>query len=427
MPNLIETDVPHIKYKDTDNKEHSYAVVAVVTVPDEIIEKNEGKEKKLEKIWERFYKNGYKELEVIEDIRLADDKNDALNGYEDDQYLFVNYESLSALTERKRNNYSVGLRYAEENEDLTYIAKSFSDEFVEDIDIDEVETLDKDIPFAYIEESQEKAIRKIKSLSRENERRLSQEESDENRIGKRKESVSSEEATENIEETDSNHNEESNIEEMPKESENEAEEVEEVEPENDEEEYEYEEEYEEESEIERLQNELYNTINNLMPEVYLDNFDLDLEFKNQEEEYSTYSELENLTLNNVKKARTRTIERLKEERQSIVDRLYRQTSSSLYKKFTDAERLFNYESPESEYNNEYLNIKGMYDEVKDNIDAQREEKFAELTRKFEEYKERMARHAYEETKARIEQEERINVEKEADEYREDIIAETEQI
>ncbi|MCW0998213.1 hypothetical protein, partial [Streptococcus anginosus] len=92
-----------------------------------------------------------------------------------------------------------------------------------------------------------------------------------------------------------------------------------------------------------------------------------------------------------------TIERLKEERQSIVDRLYRQTSSSLYKKFTDAERLFNYESPESEYNNEYLNIKGMYDEVKDNIDAQREEKFAELTRKFEEYKERMARHAYEET------------------------------
>ncbi|MCW0998273.1 hypothetical protein, partial [Streptococcus anginosus] len=85
----------------------------------------------------------------------------------------------------------------------------FSDEFVEDIDIDEVETLDKDIPFAYIEESQEKAIRKIKSLSRENERRLSQEESDENRIGKRKESLSSEEATENIEETDSNHNEES--------------------------------------------------------------------------------------------------------------------------------------------------------------------------------------------------------------------------
>ena len=91
MPNLIETDVTHVKYKDKNKEEHTYAVVAVVTVPDEEIERYEGKEKKLEKIWEKFYRNGHKELEVIEDIRLVEDENDALNDYEDDQYLFVNY------------------------------------------------------------------------------------------------------------------------------------------------------------------------------------------------------------------------------------------------------------------------------------------------------------------------------------------------
>src|SRR5699024_9894472 len=113
----------------------------------------------------------HKELEVIEDIRLLEDENDELNDYEDDQYLFVNFESLSALTERKRNNYSVGLRYAQEDDDLTYQAKSFSADFVKRLDIDSIETLDKGIPFEYVEESQDRAIKQMKSQSRENERK----------------------------------------------------------------------------------------------------------------------------------------------------------------------------------------------------------------------------------------------------------------
>src|SRR5699024_11382122 len=70
------------------------------------------------------------------------------------------------------------------------------------------------------------------------------------------------------------------------------------------------EEYEEESEIERLQNQLYNTIDNLVPTIYLDNFDIDLEFKNGgNENFTAFTELEKLTINNVKKARTRKIGR----------------------------------------------------------------------------------------------------------------------
>jgi len=432
MPNLVETDATHIKYTDENGEELTYAVVALVTLPDEEIEKNEGKEKKLERTWERFYKTTYKELEVIEDIRLLEDENDELNDYEDDQYLFVNFESLSALTERKRNNYSVGLRYAQEDDDLTYQAKSFSSDFVKRLDIDSIETLDKGIPFEYVEESQDRAIKQMKSQSRENERRLSQEEDTENRNEKRQENetidnpVSESDDSQIVEDDieDNKERVETNKENEVTEvnSQNEPEEPEELE------ESEELEEYEEESEIERLQNQLYNTIDNLVPTIYLDNFDIDLEFKNGgNEDFTAFTELENLTINNVKKARTRTLERLQEERQSTVDRLFRQASSSLYRRFTDAERLFNYESPESEYHNEYLNIKNMYDEVQNSVESQREDEFAKLTRKFEEYKERMANHAYEETKARIEREERANVEQEADEYKDSVIAESEEI
>lgn len=424
MANLVETDATHVRYKDENNEEHDYAIIAVVTLPDEEIEKSEGKERKLEKTWEKFYRNAYKDLEIVEDVRLVEDENDVLNDYEDDQYLFVNFESLASLTERKRNSYSVGLRYAEEDEDLTYQAKSFSSDFVESLEIENTETLDKGIPFEYIEESQDRAIKQLKILSKENERRLNQEEDKESRIEKRQEKEDTEEF---VDETQTKQIDEEDIE-LENQSENDEEnDVVDSNQQQDEED-EYEEEYEEVSKIEELQNDLYNTIDNLVPAIYFDNIDIDLEFKNKEDgEFSAFSELENLTINNVRKSKTRTLERLQEERQSTVDRLYRQTSSSLYKRFTDLERLINYESPESEYHNEFLNIKSMYDEVQNSIEKQREDKFAELTRKFEDYKERMAKHAYEEKKAKIEQEERVNVEREADEYKDTVIAESENI
>lgn len=424
MANLVETDATHVRYKDENNEEHDYAIIAVVTLPDEEIEKSEGKERKLEKTWEKFYRNAYKDLEIVEDVRLVEDENDVLNDYEDDQYLFVNFESLASLTERKRNSYSVGLRYAEEDEDLTYQAKSFSSDFVESLEIENIETLDKGIPFEYIEESQDRAIKQLKILSKENERRLNQEEDKESRIEKRQEKEDTEEF---VDETQTKQIDEEDIE-LENQSENDEEnDVVDSNQQQDEED-EYEEEYEEVSKIEELQNDLYNTIDNLVPAIYFDNIDIDLEFKNKEDgEFSAFSELENLTINNVRKSKTRTLERLQEERQSTVDRLYRQTSSSLYKRFTDLERLINYESPESEYHNEFLNIKSMYDEVQNSIEKQREDKFAELTRKFEDYKERMAKHAYEEKKAKIEQEERVNVEREADEYKDTVIAESENI
>lgn len=424
MANLVETDATHVRYKDENNEEHDYAIIAVVTLPDEEIEKSEGKERKLEKTWEKFYRNAYKDLEIVEDVRLVEDENDVLNDYEDDQYLFVNFESLASLTERKRNSYSVGLRYAEEDEDLTYQAKSFSSDFVESLEIENTETLDKGIPFEYIEESQDRAIKQLKTLTKENERRLNQEEDKESRIEKRQEKEDTEEF---VDETQTKQIDEEDIE-LENQSENDEEnDVVDSNQQQDEED-EYEEEYEEVSKIEELQNDLYNTIDNLVPAIYFDNIDIDLEFKNKEDgEFSAFSELENLTINNVRKSKTRTLERLQEERQSTVDRLYRQTSSSLYKRFTDLERLINYESPESEYHNEFLNIKSMYDEVQNSIEKQREDKFAELTRKFEDYKERMAKHAYEEKKAKIEQEERVNVEREADEYKDTVIAESENI
>src|SRR5699024_1847717 len=163
-------------------------------------------------------------------------------------------------------------------------------------------------------ESQDRAIKQMKSQSRETERRLSQEEDTENRNEKRQ---ANETIDNPVSESDDSQIGEDDIEDNKERVEtNKESEVTELNNQNEPEELE---EYEEEAEIERLQNQLYNTIDNLVPTIYLDNFDIDLEFKNGgNENFTAFTELENLTINNVKKARTRTLERLQEERQSTV-------------------------------------------------------------------------------------------------------------
>ncbi|BBD87533.1 hypothetical protein SA58113_p20089 (plasmid) [Staphylococcus argenteus] len=429
MLNLIETDITQIQYKDEEGKNHTYSIVPIVTLPEEKIEKVEGKERRLERLWNNFYKNVHKELEIIEDVKLDEDSNDIFSEYEEDQYAFVNFESLYALNERKRENYSIGLRYVEEADDFTYIAHPFSSEFVESLSIQNLETLDKDIPFEYIESARDNAIKEMQVMSKENERKLLEEED----INKRENNESTEEDELIEAEETTNRDLEDSIKE-PEDKGSEDESIDLIDT-SDNQESEKEEELdstevtqEEQSDISKLQNDLYNTIDNLVPRVYLEDINLDLEFRSAEENnHSAYSELENITIDNTKKARKRILEKLKEERQSIVDSLYRKASTSLYKKYTNIEKLFNFESPESEYNHEYLKIKQSYDNVLNSAESQREEKFAELTKKFERDMERRAKIAYEQEKAKIEREERPLVEQEADEFLNELRQNTEDI
>lgn len=414
MLNLEETNIVRKSYTDDKGKKHTYSIVPIVTVPDEKIEKLIGKERRLEKLWNNFYKNVYKELETLEDVYLDKEVENTLKDYDNDQYAFVNYESLSALTERQRDNYSIGLRYVEEGENFQFIARPFSKEFVEKLDVSEIDSLDKEIPFEYIEKTRESALRLLQTLSKENERRINEENDDEKREESYNEEMSfsdsdDEELTENSED-----NGEQEVSEQYSNSINTQDEYEEDDDMTEEEEPQ---EIEEPLDGNKLQNDLYNTIDNLVPNVYLEDMNMDLEFKNDNDySHSAYTELENITIDNTLKNKNKILNRLKEERQSIVDRLYRKASTSLYRKYSNIEKLFNYESPESEYHNDFLQIRDSYQAVLDNSENQREEKFAELTRKFEEDMERRARNAYEQEKAKIEREERPLVEQEADIY-----------
>ncbi|HDF3152074.1 TPA: hypothetical protein PEE30_002655 [Staphylococcus aureus] len=423
MLNLIESDVTKVKYKDEAGIEHEFAIIPVITLPNHVLSELEGKERRKERRWERFYKSVHKELEVIEDVELYKE-NDVFEDYEDDQYAFVDYMSLASLNERQRGSYSVGLRYAEETEEFKFQARQFSEDFIKKMDISENMDINKDIPFEYIEATRDDIAQLLKTISRENERRLIEHASDEKREKNKSayaEDESKEELSEEIKSIDSaemeNYAEKTSVEE-------------EVEKTYEQDDMQVDETITEElvddsgelSEIEELQNDLYNTIDNLIPKVYLENFQENEQLLDKElQGDSTFLELEKLTQSHIDNNKQRTIERLNKERQSIIDLLYRKASSKLYQKYAEDEKLFNFESPESDYHQEYKRIKQKFDQIQASAESQREDKFVELTRKFESDMERRAKQAYELEKAKIEREERPNVEKEANKYKEDLL------
>ncbi|WP_373194652.1 hypothetical protein, partial [Mycobacterium marinum] len=156
--------------------------------------------------------------------------------------------------------------YAEETDNLTYIAKSFSDEFIEKLDIEGLETLDKNVPFEYIESARDKAIKTLQLMSKEHERKLLEESTsnteEESENSKKDEEYSMDSNKEDKEYENNVHEDSSNEEYNSRELTNNTRYEED-------EEYEDGEEVEEQSDIVKLQNDLYNTIDNLIPRIYL--------------------------------------------------------------------------------------------------------------------------------------------------------------
>lgn len=442
MVNLIETDLTSVDYTDENNKKHIYFVVPIVTFSDEKIAKNTQTEKKADRFWLRASKIFSKKFSVIEDIQLAEDENDPLYDFEDDQYVFVDLLSLSAIKTNERKDYNIGLRYVEEQEGgHTYIAHPFSDDFFENLDVDDdVSSVNSDIPFSHLESVYHQCLKYFKNRSKENMGAIHERQNIEKReayINSNDEEQSNTVENNNFDDIESD----SNIihEESVTEQNNEADDS--LQSDNASENniaefdnYSYEEsdatDNEDEvelSEIEKLEEDLYSSIENMFPRIYLDNLGLDLEFKDNHHTNSTYDELEKLTINNIRKSKARAVERLEEQRQTLIRRLHLKTMNDLYQRFTEHEKIFNLASEESLYHNEYINIKEKRDEVINNAESRREDKFVELSRKLDEDIERRAKEAYAEEKARLEREQRPLVEEKADEFKDNLLASAEEI
>lgn len=432
MVNLVQLDLESITYTDENEKKHDYTVIPVVTLTDDEIDKYSKSEKRLENRWVKFYKTISRKFKIGDDIELSDSEDDPLKDrIANDQYVFTDLTSLASLNFSERDNYNIGLRYIEENEDSKNIAYMFSDDFtdklIEQLELDEVESIARDIPFSHIKTAYDKVFEMINLISKQNIQASREDIGRTNREQYQENAQDDDEVDDNadehlddefdddvdeVEQVDDNQQVETTSNEQPPEQG--------VEPmPNDN--------TDEPSDIEKLQDNLYDTINNLVPRVYLNSLDMDLSYKNQDRDNQAYAELENVTIETIQKVKQREIERLNEERQATVDRLYRKASSSLYKRFTNIEKLFSYESEESEYHGEYLGIKEKFEQVTNSADTQRDNKFKELTRTFEENMERRAKQAYEQEKARIEREERPLVEQHADEFRDDLIANAEHL
>src|SRR5699024_8429995 len=121
MVNLVQLDLESVTYTDEDENKHKYTIIPVVTLTQDEIDKNA--------------KAVTKNFKIAGDVALSDDENEPLKDYdEDEQYVFTDLTSLTALDFNERNKYDIGFRYVEYNEDEyqegNYIAHIFSDEFV---------------------------------------------------------------------------------------------------------------------------------------------------------------------------------------------------------------------------------------------------------------------------------------------------------
>lgn len=448
MVNLLQLNLESATYTDENEDKKKYIIVPVVTLTQAEIDKFAKNEKRLEGRWKKFYKFVTKNFKIASDVKLSDDENEPLKDYDGDgQYVFTDLTSLTALDFNERDKYDIGFRYVEDDDSRyqegDYVAHMFSDDFIKTMNLkDDVETVVSNIPFSHIQSSYEEVLEALNRESRQNEKSLHEQ----YRINKSKnfeentgelEDVDDEDEQPEVDEPESNQateSESSESTEPPVETENTSSEQNVVQPVDEPVQDDYIDDYVDEgqantlqSDLSELRNELYNVIDNLVPNIYLQDIDIDLQNKYNDSHNSAYVELENNVLENVKTIKKRELERLNDERQTIVDRLYRKASSLLYKKFTDIEKLYLYESEESEYHNEYMNIYNKKEQVLDSAEQQRVEKFAELTRRFEEDMERRARQAYEEEKSRIEREERHKVEDEANAFKDDIIANAEEL
>lgn len=445
MVNLVQLDLESVTYTDEDENKHKYTIIPVVTLTQDEIDKNAKTERRLESRWKKFYKAVTKNFKIAGDVALSDDENEPLKDYdEDEQYVFTDLTSLTALDFNERNKYDIGFRYVEYNEDEyqegNYIAHIFSDEFVKKMHLKgDVESITKDIPFSHIQSTYEEVLETLNRQSRQNEKSLHEQyrlnkaknydENDNDAIIDDSDDENDNEEVEQSDDVSSQEESPSQKDEQP----DEQEPIQQEEPPLEDDEDDYADDVDDyegntlQSDLSELRRELYEAIDNHVPKVYLDDIDIDLSKKYQDSENTAYAELENNAIDNVKTIKQREYEKLKDERQSLINRLYRKASSLLYKKFTDIEKLYLYESEESEFHNDYMDIYNKKEEVLESATSQYKQKYAELTRRFEEDMERRAKQAYEAEKSRIEREERHLVEEQAIEFKDDLVANAEEL
>lgn len=181
------------------------------------------------------------------------------------------------------------------------------------------------------------------------------------------------------------------------------------------------EEFSEESHVDLLKKDLYATIDAMIPQIYIDQDELDFNNTLNTDDYDektkpTYKKLEQITLNDYNQAKEDRLKLSRAKRKTIVKSIYDELVSEIWSRSIETEKLLNYKSQESEYHQSFKEIDDKYEETKNNIPDLVEKRIEKLTAEFERDKRVRAEKAKREMEEKIEYEERPILEKRVNEY-----------
>lgn len=411
MVKFTDLGLKEVNYTDKDNQKQKLTVIPVITLNENAFAKTKGNEKKEERIWKQFKNVCQNKIEHAEELTINhDDENEPFRKLEDSQYYFTNLLSLTSLKENQRKDLNIGLRYLTEDKDGTIQVHVFSDEFISYLDEDNVS---ENISFDALETTYENVVTALRNESKKNvseieerERVKKEQEEAEARESERDRQVDAPESSE-----DTPYQEETDVSDEYQDDET----SQDVYDEDDEVAYE-----EPRTDIDELKDELFVAIDNLIPRTHLDEVNIDYD-ETQYDTNARYSELETIALNAIAKYQNDKIALLETKREDVVNRIYQDAVNELWKQYLQNNKLLNYESDESEYHTEFKRIQDSYNRVINDAETQRQNEFNRQTKLFNERVEREAKQAYEETKARLEREERHLVEEDSYAYKDDLI------
>lgn len=165
------------------------------------------------------------------------------------------------------------------------------------------------------------------------------------------------------------------------------------------------------SEISNLKDRLYNTLDALVDQVYLDDDNLTFRSIVSEQDYDDnvlpiYQKLEQLTVDNFNQAKRDKLNILQKKREDMIQSIFNQLVSDLWSKNVEADAMRNYKAEDSRYHPSFKEIEQSFQQTLETIPKKVKTETQQLEKAFEEDKQYRADKARRDMAEKIEREER---------------------
>ena len=164
-----------------------------------------------------------------------------------------------------------------------------------------------------------------------------------------------------------------------------------------------------------LKRDLYQHLEWYFPDYSLDNLDIEESAPTLDDK--EYKKLYEMTAKGINQHIKRSNSKIESEKQKAINRLYRIMASDLAERFYNIEKLYNYTTDGTEFNNIYLNLNKVKDEALKNVEIQADEQEKVKKQKHEHDKEQHLENVLKKESIKYDEENLPRLQKEIQDYK----------